>query len=151
LEQRITDICGTVAEAAAIAAAYQSLLLHFHRLKQKNLKWRRYPNTMILENRWQAQRHGVNGKLIDLGRGALVPFADLAEELISLVSEEAEALGCLNELSHLREIARNGSSSDRQRKVFSDALKAGQDQNGAMRAVVDHLIPAYLEEVPGRK
>ncbi len=144
LEQRITDICGTVAEAAAIAAAYQSLLLYFHRLKQKNQRWRRYPNTLILENRWQAQRHGVNGRLIDLGRSEMVPFGALAEELIALVREEAEELGCLAELESLRDIAKNGSSADRQRAVYKAARTEGADGPAAMQAVVRHLVGAYL-------
>lgn len=146
LEQRITDICGTVAEAAAIAAAYQSLLLYFHRLKQKNQRWRRYPNTMLLENRWQAQRHGVNGKLIDLGRGKMVPFSALTEELITMVSNEAEELGCLSELNYLRQIAANGSSADRQREVFNQAVANGADQSAATKSVVDHLIGAFTHE-----
>jgi len=145
LEQRITDICGTVAETAGVAAAYQSLLLYFHRLKEKNQRWRRYPNTLTLENRWQAQRHGVNGKLIDLGRGEMVPFADLTEELIALVRDEAEELGCLAELESLRGIAKNGSSADRQRAVYRAALVDGADGPAAMRAVVEHLVGAYLE------
>ncbi len=144
LEQRITDICGTVAEAAAIAAAYQSLLLYFHRLKQKNQKWRRYPNTLTLENRWQAQRHGVNGKLIDLGRGEMVPFADLTEELIALVQDEAKELGCLKELESLRGIAQNGSSADRQRAVYKAARAYGADGPEAMQAVLAHLVGNYL-------
>jgi len=143
LEQRITDICGTVAEAAAIAAAYQSLLLYFHRLKQNNQRWRRYPNTMILENRWQAQRHGVNGKLIDLGRGKMVPFGDLTDELIALVGNEAKELGCYDELLHLRHIAKNGSAADRQRQAHTAALASGASENAALISVVDHLIDAY--------
>jgi len=148
LEQRITDICGTVAEAAAIAAAYQSLLAFFHKLKQKNQKWRRYPNILILENRWQAQRHGVNGKLIDLGRGKMVQMGDLVEELIDLVAEEAEALGCTKELAYLREIAKSGSSADRQRAVYNEALSSGMEQAEASKAVVDHLVEAFLT-IPG--
>lgn len=146
LEQRITDICGTVRETAAIAAAYQSLLLYFHHLKEKNQRWRRYPNTLILENRWQAQRHGVNGKLIDLGRGEMLPFCELTEELIALVSPQAEELGCLTELAYLRDIARNGSSADRQRAVYTSARARGVQNAEAMQEVVAHLVDAFLEE-----
>lgn len=145
LEQRITDICGTVGEAAAIAAAYQALLLYFHRLKEDNQRWRRYPNILILENRWQAQRHGINGGLIDLGRGKMVPFGDLVGELIALVSDEAQELGCLDELEHLRNIAGNGSSADRQRQVFKAAIAGGTGKDEALKQVVDHLMEAFLK------
>ncbi len=146
LEQRITDICGTVAEAAAIAAVYQALLLYFHGLKEKNQRWRRYPDTLLLENRWQAQRHGVKGNLLDLGRGKMVPFAALVEELIGLVGPEATTLGCYDALVFMREIAKNGSSADRQRRVYGAALATGAGSEAAMRAVVDHLIATFLSQ-----
>lgn len=144
LEQRVTDVCGRVRDAAAIAAAYQSLLSYFHQLKTRNQRWRVYPNTLVLENRWQAQRYGVNGKLIDLGRGEMVPFSQLAEELIDLVEDDAIALGCQEELLGICDIAKNGSSADRQRAAFKAALGNGADTDEAMRAVVDHLIGEYL-------
>ncbi len=144
LEQRITDVCGRVRDAAAIAAAYQSLLSYFHRLKTRNQRWRVYPNILIRENRWQAQRHGVSGRLIDLGRGEMVPFAELTDELINLVEDEAIELECQPELHHLRDISRNGTSSDRQRATFKAALENGADIPEAMRSVVDHLIAEYL-------
>ncbi len=146
LEQRITDICGTVAETAAIAALYQSLLLYFHRLKESNQKWRRYPNTLILENRWQAQRHGVQGDLIDWGRGEMVAFSSLAAELVALVSEEAEALGCLKELQYLNVIAKNGSSAMRQRRVHRQAMQGGESNEGALKAVVGYLVDSFAGE-----
>ncbi len=134
-----------VDDAAAIAAAYQALLLYFHRLKEDNQRWRRYPNILILENRWQAQRHGINGGLIDLGRGKMVPFGDLVGELIALVSDEAQELGCLDELEHLRNIAGNGSSADRQRQVFKAAIAGGTGKDEALKQVVDHLMEAFLK------
>ena len=49
-----------------------------------------------------AQRHGVSGQLIDFGTGEAVPFVQLLDELIDWVSEDAEALGCLDEVLNAR-------------------------------------------------
>ncbi len=134
LEQRVTDVCPLLADTAAIAALYQSLMAYLYRLKARNQRWRLYPRTMIMENRWRAQRYGATGKLVDHGRSTLTPFTALIEELIDMVGPEAELLGCAAELRHLREIARNGTSADRQRKAFAE---------GGKTAVVDQLIEEF--------
>ena len=92
VEQRVTDVCSLVDDVAAIAAVYQSVMSFLFRLRKNNQRWRVYPQTLILENRWQAQRHGAKGKLIDHGRGELVPMSELMEELIDLIGEHAEWL-----------------------------------------------------------
>jgi carboxylate-amine ligase len=143
LEMRITDICPRLQDAAAIAALYQSLLAFLWRLREGNRRWRLYPPTLIAENRWRAQRYGCQGSLIDLGALRLAPLAGLVEELIELVGEDAEALGCLAELEDLRRVAAEGSSAERQRRAHAAATAAGADPEGALRAVVDQLMAEF--------
>ncbi len=143
VEQRVTDVCSLVDDAAAIAAVYQSLMAYLYRLRTLNQRWRMYPNTLIAENRWQAQRHGARGKLIDQGHGRMANMADLMEELIELLSPDAEALGCKRELLHIRRIAREGSSADRQRATYRAALDGGADEHEACVAVVDGLVAEF--------
>lgn len=69
VEMRICDVCTRIDDGMTIAAIYQSLARHIVRLKKKNMKWRVYPAFLIEENRWLAQRFGVTGELVDLGRG----------------------------------------------------------------------------------
>jgi carboxylate-amine ligase len=144
LEQRITDVCAHLDDVAAIAALYQSLLAFLYRLRTRNQRWRLYPATLIAENRWRAQRYGVAGKLVDHGAQRLTPVAGLVEELIELVAEDAEALGCRRELTGLRRIAAGGTSAERQRKVLAKARDAGEEDDAALRLVVDHLIGEFL-------
>ena len=143
IEQRVTDICSNVRDAAAIAALFQSLTAYLYRLKTRNHRWRLYPHTMIRENRWRAQRYGVGDKLVDHGCSALTPFANLVEELIEMLSPDAEALGCHRELLHMRHIAREGTSADRQRSVYQKAIASGASQGDACKAVVDGLIAEF--------
>jgi carboxylate-amine ligase len=77
---------------------------------------------------------------MDYGRGILVPFIDLVDEWVELISEDARELGCLDEVEHAREIARHGSSSSRQLSTYEHALEAGADDHEALEAVVDELI-----------
>ncbi|MDH3669101.1 MAG: carboxylate-amine ligase [Paracoccaceae bacterium] len=145
LEQRVTDVCSRVEDAACIAAVFQSLMAFLFRLRSRNQRWRIYPATLIRENRWRAQRYGTNDKLVDHGRSVLAPFADLMEEMIDLFGADAEALGCKAELLHARRIAREGTSADRQRAVYEKALGDGAEQHEALCAVVDALIGEFVQ------
>ncbi len=143
VEQRITDVCSRLHDVAAIAALYQSLIAYLYRLKSRNQRWRLYPRTMIMENRWRAQRYGVGGKLVDHGRSVLSPFADLIEELIDLVGDDAEILGCKRELLGLRRLVNDGTSADRQRACFEECLHQGEQ--AALVAVVDQLMSEFQQ------
>ncbi len=145
LEQRVTDVCSRVEDAACIAAVFQSLMAFLFRLRTRNQRWRIYPATLIRENRWRAQRYGTNDKLVDHGRSVLAPFADLIEEMIDLFGADAEALGCKAELLHARRIAREGTSADRQRAVYEKALAGGAEQHEALCSVVDALIGEFVQ------
>lgn len=146
LEQRVTDVCGTVDEAATVAALFQSILAFLFRLRASNQRWRRYPPTLINENRWRAQRYGARGHLIDHGKNQRVPFDELIGELVDLVRPDALDLGCVVEVERARSIAASGSSADRQRTVKEKAAADGASPQEAGRAVVDHLIAEFLKE-----
>ena len=145
LEMRITDVCTRLDDAITIAALFRCLARMVWRLKRRNQRWRDYPRSLIAENRWQAQRHGASGKLIDFGIGEAVPFRDLVDELIDLVSQDAIALDCSAEVERARIIAADGTSADRQIAVFEKALAGGGDEKAALAAVVDHLVAETLE------
>ena len=98
LEMRITDVATRLDDGVAIAAAFQAIVAMLITLKRRNQRWRQYLPALVAENRWLAQRHGVSGALIDFGRAETVPFKDLVEEIIGLVDEEAEQLGCRAEV-----------------------------------------------------
>ncbi len=140
LELRITDVCTRLDDAITVAALYQCLIRMLCRLRRENQRWRIYPQILMEENRWRAQRYGTDGELIDFGRWTAVPFADLLEEMIELIREDAEALGCIAEVAHAREILARGTSAHTQRHVFHAALTAGADRKEALQAVVDWLI-----------
>jgi len=146
LEMRITDMCTRLDDAITIAALYQSVLHTLLRLRRDNQRWRLYPQMLMEENRWRAQRYGTEGELVDFGKWAAVPFPSLLEELIDLVRYEAELLGCIAEIEHAREIVSRGTSAHTQRHVYSAALAAGADQEEALRDVVDWLIEETAHE-----
>ncbi|MCP5418845.1 MAG: carboxylate-amine ligase [Chromatiaceae bacterium] len=144
LEMRISDLCTRLDDAVCIATLYQCWLRMLYRLKVRNQRWRTYPRFLINENRWLAQRYGIDKGLVDFGRGQLIPFADLVEEMIELVHEDAEALDCVDELFHAREILARGTSAHWQITTFRTAKEAGATTGEALREVVDMLIRETL-------
>ena len=140
IELRITDVCTRLDDAAAIAALFVCIVRMLYRLRRKNQRWRTYAPMLINENRWRAQRYGLDEGLVDFGKGEIVPFADLIDELIALTREDAEALGCTEELNHIREIVEEGTGAHRQLETFAAAEAAGASRDEALAAVVDMLI-----------
>ncbi len=143
IESRICDVSPRLETALSIAALIQSLTRFLWRLKTSNQRWRLYDNFLIAENRWRAQRYGVSGGLIDFGQRKVIDFTDLLEEMIDLVREDAEALGCVQEVEGARAILVSGTSADRQRMALEEGLQAGDTRDEALKGVVRHLIEEF--------
>ena len=140
LEMRVADLPTKMEDTIAVAAMYVCVLRMLWRLKLENRRWRSYANFLLKENLWRAERYGVSGELMDFGRGELVPFGDLVEELIEMVMPDAEALGCVAEVEHARTICERGSAADRQLAVYREALEDGATTDEALKAVAHALI-----------
>ena len=142
LERRICDVATSIDDAIAIAALLQSLLHMLYRLRLGNQRWRQYSGMLIQENRWRAQRYGIDEGLIDFGKREMHPYAALLEEMVELVREDAEELGCTTELAHVHTILERGTSAHRQRRMLGAAIETGKSREEALKAVVDDLIEA---------
>jgi len=140
LEMRIADVCTTAAHGASLAAVFQSVLSMLFQLKKNNQRWRNYSKMLIQENRWRAQRYGIDEGLIDFGLGQVVPCQELIEELLEMLAPAGRRLDCLDELYGIRSIIADGTSAHRQVAVYEEALAAGADKDEAIRRVVDFLI-----------
>jgi carboxylate-amine ligase len=147
VESRICDVSPRLDDAIAIAAMTQSIFRMLFVLRTKNQRWRQYDRFLLGENRWRAQRYGVSGGLIDFGRGELMPYPELLEELIDLVMPEAVVLGCAKELASAREIVERGTGADRQLEVYHKAIEDGADNEEALKEVVRLLISDFLAGV----
>ena len=142
LEMRVTDICTNLDHAIAIAALWRCILRMLWRLRRGNMRWRVYPRMLIEENRWRAQRYGIDSGLVDFGKERVVPYAELLDELVSLVDEDARTLGCAAEVASARRILTEGTSAHAQLADYHKAKEAGADDRQALEAVVDGLIAA---------
>lgn len=147
LEMRISDVCTRIDDATAIAALYVCLLRMLWRLRTHNQRWRIYARMLVDENRWRAQRYGIDEGLVDFGKGRVVPYRELLDELMGLVGEDARALGCEAELAQARAILERGTSAHHQVRVHNEALAAGATREEALKAVVDWLMAETVAAV----
>jgi glutamate---cysteine ligase / carboxylate-amine ligase len=133
LEFRFLDVCTRVDEAVCIAAILQAVIAKLWKLRHDNLTFRIYPSDLIEENKWRAVRYGIQGKLIDFGLQEEKAAASLIRELIEwFIGDVVDELGSRQEVEYAYRILEEGSSADRQLRVYQ--------QTGDYRAVVDHLI-----------
>ncbi|MEO1676768.1 MAG: carboxylate-amine ligase [Pseudomonadota bacterium] len=145
VEVRICDVPTRLEDTLTIAALIQCIARMLWRLSRLNQRWRIYDSFLVSENRWRAQRYGVREGLIDFGARQIKSFPLLADELLGLIAEDADALGCLAEVERIRTLVHEGTSADRQRAARDAALSAGQSQEAAMRAVVAHLVEEFTD------
>lgn len=140
LETRIADMCTSIDDTLALAALIQCLLHHLYRLHAHHMSWQVHPRFLVDQNRWRAIRYGIDAGLIDLSNAAIVPVTDILEELVDMLREDAEELGCLQELQHTLQIPMHGTSAHQQLRIYREALELGKDNSLALQDVVDYLI-----------
>ena len=139
-QQHLPDVCTHLEDTLPITALYQCIIRILYRLRRDNPRWRLYANMLINENRWRAQRYGLDEGLLNFGKGQMVPSADLISELITIVAEDAEALTCTAEIECLHDIIEGGTSAHRQPAIYNQSLERGKSKQDALNDVVDMLI-----------
>ncbi len=140
IEFRVCDAATRIEETLCIAALTQAICAKLLMLRDRNLGFRRYLPQLIQENKWRAMRGGIDASLIDFGKEAEVPMRLLATELLEFVDDVVDDLGSRAEVEYVQTMARDGTSADRQLRVFAET--------GHLHAVVDHLAAETVAGVP---
>ena len=140
LETRVMDVCTRLDDTISLAAMLVCILRMLYRLRTRNQRWRIYTPMLIRENRWRAMRYSYDEGLIDFARGTVVPFDELLDEMLDLIAEDAEALGCAKEVAAVRDILERGTSAHRQLWDYEREQAAGKSVEDSLKSVVDTLI-----------
>jgi len=132
LEFRVCDMPMRLEETIAIAALCQAVIAKLYQLHERNLSFRHYSRSLLMENKWRAARYGLDGKMIDFGKQTEVPARELIGEILDFVSDVVEELGSQHEIAYIRQIMENGNGADRQLRVFNETRD--------LKQVVDYMI-----------
>ncbi len=147
IELRICDICPRIEDAVSIAALYACLIRHLDARLESGERLESIPPESIEEGRWLAQRYGTFAFLPHWnGAGGRIDVEDLVIELVDMLRDDADALGCEAALARIPSIISEGNSADRQEDVYRQAILDGADNREALQKVVDLVI---AETEPG--
>jgi carboxylate-amine ligase len=116
LELRVADTQTSVADAAAIAAVFHSLVAMLSDRYDAGGELPVHETYRIVENGWRALRHGVRGWLVDLETGVPQETRERISALLEELRPHAARLRCSDELLHARALL-VGNGADRQRYV----------------------------------
>jgi carboxylate-amine ligase len=140
IEFRICDAATRIEETLCLAALTQAICAKLLVLREKNQGFRRYLPSLIQENKWRAMRGGMDAKLIDFGKQTEVPMKELAVELLEFIDDVVDALGSRKEVEYLETVVREGTSADRQIRVWKET--------GHLHTVVDSVAAETIAGVP---
>lgn len=138
LEFRVPDSQATVADAAALAAVIQALVVWLARRHDAGDAAASPESWRLEQNRWSACRHGVEGDMVDPHSGTRSSTRECLEQLVRTLAEIATELDGEAALSRAREmIHANGAVAQR--------VAAAGDAGAAARSLADR----FLEPWPG--
>ena len=133
LELGITDVCPLIEDALCIAALFRCLCRSLWRRNKKGRRSPNYPLLVLNENRWRAQRYGLEQGFIDLPGENIKTSAALVEELLGFIGEDADDLGCNAEIAHARIILARGTSAESAVALYRLQLDRGVTRPRALR------------------
>jgi carboxylate-amine ligase len=136
VEVRICDAQSTAAESEALAVLIVACVAQAARDVDEGVPFADPPPHLIEENMWRAIRHGLDGKMVDLGRAEEYPAAEIVERLAAWTEPTRGELGI-----ELLFPERNGAQ--RQRAM----IDAGAGREEVFASSVRETRQTYSQEV----
>ena len=125
LELRAPDCCTRLDDTVAIAALYRSLVRFLYGHPEHHAGLGVVDRAIAVENKWRAQRYGVQGTFVTRAGGIRV--GDMLDRILGLVAADAEALGCAGQVGNCRDIVVEGTSADAQLRIFTENQHEGAE------------------------
>jgi carboxylate-amine ligase len=137
VELRICDSCTRLQDAIVIGEIYRALFHHHARSGCQTGPGSGATEVLLDENRWQAARHGIDARFINLDGTGAADLAVVLRGLANLMPDSIAELQCESALTAAAHIVANGTSADRQLKTY--AAHACVSHHAAMTAVATSL------------
>lgn len=143
IELRITDACPRAIDAVCIAELFRAVVLQecLDVARGDQIRLRDgIERLLIEENRWRAKRFGVRAKWLDVDSGLSIDLVDCLSQLARHCETAVGELQADWAFDHARRMIAEGTSADRQRRIFGEARAAGLTTTRALRRVVNALV-----------
>ena len=125
LELRAPDCCTRIGDTIALAALYRALAHYLYAHPEHNMGIDNVDRAIAVENKWRAQRYGVQGTFVT--RSGAVPVADILDRVVTMIEADGDALNCAEQFEHCRSIVLGGTSADAQLRIFTESEHEGAD------------------------
>ena len=125
LELRAPDCCTRIDDAIALAALYRSLARFLFANPDHNAGLNVVDRAIAVENKWRAQRYGAQSTFVTRSGGIAV--GELLNMVLDLVTADAEALDCSDQVEYCRTIVSSGTSADAQLQIFAENEHEGAE------------------------
>ncbi|CAN5825838.1 carboxylate-amine ligase [soil metagenome] len=140
IEFRVTDVCPSIQDAAAIAALARALVYAASTgvLKDEAPGYMSavLEQEMLRVNEWRVARDGLAARLIETTKDGHEPIRSSIRRLLDRVGRCAEELGDADVLGHVETVLERGSAADRMRAHYADG--------GSLRDIVCWLVQETL-------
>jgi carboxylate-amine ligase len=140
LELRAPDCCTRLDDAISLACLFRVLARHLFRNQDLNSEFGAVGRCIAVENKWHAQRFGVEG--VFASETGPVSVAKMLDDVIAITAEDASALGCSSEVERCRAIIADGTSAHKQLKIFREQRHLGT--HAALKSVADWIARETL-------
>lgn len=148
IEMRVCDVCTRIDDAMTIVALYACLIRKYMRTQSAGaLVSDEILTEIIFENRFQAQRYGTFAFFADPYDATRADIDDVLSRLLSELHEDAEALDCVNDIEHAKDIVKNGTGADRQLDLYRLAKLNNKSSHEALCEVIDTVVQETLEGI----
>ena len=137
IELRVADSCTRLDDGVAVAALFRCLVRALDRDRALNAGFDRVGRAITQENKWHAQRYGIGATFVEPFSRSPLTLVQWLDQVIDFIAEDADVLGCVNEIRDLHVIAAQGTSADRQIATFRKATAAGRRRLTALKEVID--------------
>jgi glutamate---cysteine ligase / carboxylate-amine ligase len=114
VEVRVFDQQTRLDHTAALAALTIALAHRYALLYDAGEPLLEAPAEMIDDNKVRAAIRGLEGHQVDFRRRRVVPAKDMVRGLLEILREDAERLGCVEELEGVEDLCANGTGARRQ-------------------------------------
>ncbi len=135
VEVRICDMQSTAEESEALVGLIVACVAQAARDVDEGLPHEDLPMRLLEENLWRAIRYGMDGELVEFGRGVQEPAARAIERLLQWTEPVRSELGLDPDLP-----ARNGAQRQR------DAIAAGASPAEVYGASVQETLATYATQ-----
>ncbi|MBV6821991.1 carboxylate-amine ligase [Pseudomonas sp. PD9R] len=140
LELRMTDACPRLSDALLLASLFRVMVAFAISRPDPGARYEATTRWLLAENRWQAKRHGVQGRYVTDAQSGLISAGQWLEQARSLLAPTAKCIGEPQVFDQAEALLDFGNSASRQLACYARALAQGSDAQGCMHQVVDQLL-----------